>query len=186
MAAPDYVPTPAMADPRVYHSPPWRGDVWVADRPGEIAGGRPVGARLGDPGPDQGYALRLARTLHGRLVLTANEDEHDAIAGCVAVAMRRASSFGRGPTMHDLTVAFTLWGYLGEAPSDLVAVRAKVFAAVGHAHHYMERRALVDAVPEAILRLSPTDVAAFVRDEPAQVLAIARAALAAQHHDDTN
>ena len=182
MAAPEYVPTPTTAEPRVYQSPPWRGDTWVADRPAEIAGGQPFGARLGDPGPDQGYALRLARSLHGRLVLTSAEDEHDAIAGCVAIAMRRASSFGRGPSMHDLTVAFTLWGFLAEAPTPLVAVRTKVFAAVGHAHHYMQRRAIVDVVPDEVLRLSPADMAAFVRNEPSQVLAIAEAALAAQGH----
>ena len=186
MAAPEHVPVPAASEPRVYQSPPWRGDPWVADRPGELEAGRPTGLRLGDPGPDQGYALRLARSLHGRLVLTAGEDEHDAIAGCVAVAMRRASSFGRGPTMHDLTVAFTLWGFLSEVSADLVGVRSKVFAAVGHPHHYMERRAIVDAVPEEVLRLSPADVASFVRNDPARVLAIARAALAAQHHDDTH
>lgn len=186
MAAPDYVPTPVTAEPRVYQSPPWRGDVWVADRPAEIAGGQPNGARLGDPGPDQGYALRLARQLHGRLLLTSAEDEHDAIAGCVAIAMRRAASFGRGPTMHDLTVAFTLWGFLSEAPAELVALRTKVFAAVGHAHHYMERRAIVDVVPEEVLRLSPADVAAFVREQPSTVLDIARAAYAAQGHDDSH
>lgn len=183
MAAPEYVPAPPVADPRVYQSPPWRGDTWSADRPAEISGGQPSGARLGDPGPDGGYALRLARSLHGRLVLTSTEDEEDAIAGCVAIAMRRASSFGRGPTMHDLTVAFTLWGFLAEAPSDLVALRTKVFAAVGHAHHYMERRAIVDVVPEEVLRLSPAEMAAFVRNDPSSVRAIAQAALDAQHHD---
>ena len=183
MAAPEYVPAPVAAEPRVYQSPPWRGDEWVADRPAEIVGGQPSGLRLGDVGPDQGYALKLARSLHGRLVLTSAEDEHDAIAGCTAIAMRRAASFGRGPTMHDLTVAFTLWGFLSEAPADLVAIRTKVFAAVGHAHHYMERRAIVDAVPEEVLRLSPADVAAFVRNDPSAVLAIAQAALAGQSHD---
>lgn len=186
MAAPEYVPAPTSAEPRVYQSPPWRGDRWIPGRPGEIVGGQPEGPRLGDPGPDGGYALRLARSMHGRLVLTPNEDEHDAIAGCVAIAMRRAASFGRAPIMHDLTVAFTLWGFLAEAPPDLVALRAKVFAAVGHAHHYMERRAIVDAVPEEVLRLSPADVAAFVRNDPSAVLAIARAALDAQHHDATH
>lgn len=186
MAAPEYVPAPPDAEPRVYQSPPWRGDAWVADRPAEIVGGQPTGLRLGDHGPDQGYALKLAGSLRGRLVLTSSESEDDAIAGCTAIAMRRAASFGRGPTMHDLTVAFTLWGYLTEAPSDLVALRAKVFASVAMFQHYMERRAIVDAVPEEVVRLSPADMAAFVRNDPAAVLAIAKAALDAQHHDATH
>lgn len=186
MAAPDFVPALPDADPRVYQSPPWRGDVWMADRPAEIVGGQPTGPRLGDVGPDQGYALKLAATLRGRLVLTASESEDDAIAGCTALAMRRAASFGRGPTMHDLTVAFTLWGYLAEAPQDLVALRSKVFASVAMFQHYMERRALVDSVPDELLRLSPADMAAFVRNEPSTVVAIAQAALDAQHHDATH
>lgn len=186
MAAPEYVPAPVAAEPRVYQSPPWRGDAWTPDRPAEISGGQPSGLRLGDVGPDQGYALKLARSLHGRLLLTSSENEEDAIAGCTAIAMRRSASFGRGPTMHDLTVAFTLWGFLSEAPSDLVALRTKVFASVAMVHHYMERRAIVDAVPEEVLRLSPADVAAFVRNEPSAVLAMARAALAGQSHDETH
>ncbi len=101
----------------------------MADRPAEIAGRQPLGPRLGDPGPDQGFALKLARQVQGRLVLTPNESEDDALAGCVAIAMRRSALFGRAPAIHDITVALTLWGYLGEAPSDLVSIRAQVVAA---------------------------------------------------------
>ncbi len=48
----------------------------------------------------------------------------------MAIALRRASLFGRAPMIHDLTVAFTLWGYLGEAPAELTSVRKERFAAV--------------------------------------------------------
>lgn len=183
MAAPDYVPAPALDDPRVYQSPPWRGDAWTADRPGDLVGPRPTGAMLGDPGPDAGYALRLARAFHDRLVLGPAESAEDVVAGCVAVAMRRASMFGRGPIVHDLTVAFTLWGFLAPAPTELVEVRSRVFASLAMVHHYTERRALVDTVPSELLRLSPADVAGFVEAEPAKVVELARAALAAQSHD---
>jgi pimeloyl-ACP methyl ester carboxylesterase len=44
----------------------------------------------------------------------------DAIVGCIGVALKRASLFGRAPVLHDLTVALTIWGYLGDAPPDLV------------------------------------------------------------------
>jgi hypothetical protein len=183
MAAPDYVPAPVDDTARVYHSPPWRPDPYSADRPAEISGGQPRGDRLGSPGPDQGYALHLGRQLQGKLSLTVDESEDDALAGCIAIAMRRSASFGRAPVIHDLTVALTLWGFLGDAPADLVAIRARVFAAVAHTHHYMERRAIVDAVPEDVLRLSPAQIATLVHDEPSQVLAIAGAALAGQYHD---
>jgi hypothetical protein len=183
MAAPDYVPAPVDDTARVYHSPPWRPEPWVADRPAEIVGRQPLGDRLGSPGPDQGYALHLGRRMRGKLSLTVDESEDDALAGCIAVAMRRSALFGRAPVIHDLTVALTLWGFLGDAPADLVAARTRAFAAVAHTHHYMERRAIVDNVPEDVLRLSPAQIAALVHDEPERVLEIAAATLAAQHHD---
>ena len=184
MAAPDYVPAPVDDSARVYHSPPWRPESWLADRPGEITGRQPLGPRLGDPGPDQGYALRLARQVRGRLVLTSAESEEDVIAGVVAVAMRRSAMFGRAPSIHDVTIALTLWGFLAEAPADLVTIRVQVFAAVASTHHYMERRAIVDAVPEDVLRLDPASVASLVRNEPSRIKDMALAALAGQSHDE--
>jgi hypothetical protein len=156
----------------------------MADRPAEIAGRQPLGPRLGDPGPDQGFAIKLARQVRGRLVLTSAESEDDALAGTVAIAMRRSALFGRAPSIHDITVALTLWGFLSEAPAELVALRAQVFAAVASTHHYMERRAIVDAVPEDVLRLDPASVAALVRNEPSRIMAMANDALAGQSHDD--
>lgn len=183
MAAPDYVPTPVEDPARVYQSPPWRPESWLAERPAEIPGRQPLGPRLGDPGPDQGYALRLARQVRGRLVLTSAETEDDAIAGVVAIAMRRSAMFGRAPSIHDITVALTLWGFLAEASPEFVAIRAQVFAAVASTHHYMERRAIVDAVPEDVLALDPASVEALVRNEPSRIMAMANAALAGQSHD---
>lgn len=160
MAAPEYVPTDPLARLRTYRSSPRRPEPWVADRPGEITEGQPRGDRLGAPGPDLGYALKIARTFDGRLRLADGEDHHDVVGGCVAVAMKRASLFGRAPVVHDLTVAFTIWGYLDHAtPPELVAVRRRLFEGVGHAaHHYVALREVVDAVPEATLRLTPDEV----------------------------
>jgi hypothetical protein len=78
--------------------------------------------------------------------------------------------------MHDLTVALTIWGFLGEAPADLVARRKELFASVADPHHYSEGRAVVDSVPEALLRMTPAEVARTVRDDPGQILAVAAAA----------
>ena len=84
----------------------------------------------------------------------------DAIQGCLGVALRRASLFGRAPTIHDFTVAFTIWGFLDPSPPpDLVAARRPLFDGVRHVtHHYAEGRAIADRVPEATLRLSHQQV----------------------------
>ena len=152
MAAPEYVPRPKAEQVRAYESPPWRPDPWLADRPGEVVEGQPDGPRLGHQGPDQGYALKLARRFEGRIVLAEGEHEEDAVAGCVAVAMRRASMFGRAPMIHDLTVAFAVWGYLDPAPEPLVEWRRPYFSEVRHPNHYLQMRKLVDKVPAWVLR----------------------------------
>jgi len=131
---------------------------WTTSRPSEVRGThQPSGVSLGTPGPDQGFALKLARRFEDRLVLEPGEQAADVIAGCTAVAMRRAARFGRAPLVHDLTLAFTLWGFLGGAPEDLVAVRGPLFRSA--AHHYMVQRTIADSVPEHTLRLTPEAVA---------------------------
>jgi hypothetical protein len=161
MAAPEFVPVPPAVRPRLYTSPDHVPEAWLADRPADIAGRQPEGRGLGFQGPDQGYALVLAERFRGRLQLRSGEDADDAIEGALNVALRRASLFGRAPVIHDLTVAFTIWGFLDPGPPDeLVELRRSMFEGVGHAHHYAERRAIVDMVPEGTLRLMPVDVQA--------------------------
>ncbi len=165
MAAPEFVPVDKTRLLRTYESPPRRPDPWLADRPGELEGGQPTGPRLGSPGPDQGFVLRLARQFEGKLTLTTGEHERDAIAGGCAVALRRASLFGRAPIVHDLTVAFTIWGFLGEAPDELVALRKHLFEEVANAHHYPELRRVVDLEREDAMRMTPQQVADAVRSD---------------------
>ena len=181
MAAPDYVPKPVDELTRTYSSPPRRNESWMADRPAELQGRQPVGARLGSPGPDQGYALHLARIYEGRLVLGVTESEADALAGCLAIGMRRSSLFGRAPILGDLTLALTFWGYLAPAADELVAIRSRIFAAVAGSHHYTERRAIVDAMSDDVLRMTVDQVADVVRTAPAMVLAAAEAVQASTH-----
>lgn len=164
MAAPEYVPRPADEVARVYSSPPWRPESWTADRPSDLRTRQPVGRRLGNPGPDQGYVLRLVHQFEGTLVLAEGEHEADAIAGCVGVALKRASLFGRAPVIHDLTIAFTVWGFLAPAPDELVALRGPLFAEVANPHHYDEARMVADLVGESTLRQSPDQV----RDQAAR------------------
>jgi hypothetical protein len=149
MAAPEFVPSNLGSQPRrglpLPPAIPWR-----AHRPADLGPAQPRGRRLGTPGPDQGYALRLAELFEDRLELTEGETRHDAVAGCVAVALGRASLFGRAPLVHDLTVAFTIWGFLGQAPPELIAFRTPMFLAASH--HYDDQRTIADQVPDEVLR----------------------------------
>jgi hypothetical protein len=157
VAAPEYVPQPAIQRVRSYSSPPRRPKSWTAQRPGDIHGPQPRGDLFGYPGPDQGYVFVLARRFEGRLRLAAGEHEEDAIAGCVAVALKRASLSGRAPVVNDLTVAFTLWGFLGEAPDALVEFRRPLFAEVSNPLHYAEQRYVADRVPDDVVLMSPQE-----------------------------
>jgi hypothetical protein len=132
--------------------------IWTQSRPSELRGTMPpTGPTFGTPGPDQGFALKLARRFEDRLVLADSEVAEDVVAGCTAVAMRRAARFGRAPVIYDLEFAFTLWGYLGGAPSALTEMRVDLFRSA--AHHYQAQRAIADAVNEETLRLTPAAIA---------------------------
>jgi hypothetical protein len=114
---------------------------------------------LGFQGPDQGYALLLANRLSNRLHLVGGLVTADAIRGCLNIALRRASLYGRAPVIHDLTIAFTMWGFFdANPPAELVSIRAELFKGVGNVHHYAEGRSIVDMVPEATLRMTPAQV----------------------------
>jgi len=160
MAAPKFTPVPAIGVVTSYQSPDVVPDAWTQDRPGDFRGRQPQGPHLGFQGPDQGYALVLARRLRPQLVLSDAENADDAVAGCTAIGLRRASLYGRAPVIHDLRIAFTIWGFLDTAPpADLVALRVERFEGAGDPHHYDAVRAIVDAIPESTLRSRPDEVA---------------------------
>lgn len=166
MAIPDYVPRRPDERTRSYESPPWQPEGWRPDRPGDLDARQPVGPRLGYPGPDQGYAWRLARQFEGKLYLRPGEHERDVVAGCLGVATKRSSLYGRAPVVHDLTIAFTIWGFLDDDPAtELVEVRRPLFAEVASPHHYDKQRTIVDLVPEEALRQPPHAVAQAHRSD---------------------
>ena len=162
MAAPKFAPVPPIDEARGYESPDHVPSPWVADRPADISGRQPAGPRLGYQGPDQGYALALAARLRSELRVQPGEHVDDALAGCTATALRRASMYGRAPVIHDLRMACTIWGFLDPTPpAELVDLRRRLFEGVGDPlHHYDELRALVDSVPEATLRRTHEDIRA--------------------------
>ena len=158
MAQPEFVPLHAGDRVRAAERLPAHAG-WRQARPAElVAPGVPTGARFGTPGPDQGYALTLAERFVDRLELADGEHGDDAVAGCLGVGLRRASLFGRAPVIHDLDLAFTIFGYLGGAPADLVAFRVPLLR--GAAHDYWAQRDVADKVQESTLRLTPTEARA--------------------------
>jgi hypothetical protein len=160
MAAPEYVPVKPMDDVRTYESPPRRPGSWLATRPGDLRGEQPQGPRFGHPGPDQGYALVLARRQKDKLHLEPGERVDDVIAGGVAVALKRASLNGRAPVIYDLTAAFTIWGFLDDKPdAALVALRKKAFDEAAQPAHYTERHRIAAAVRDDALRKLHTVIA---------------------------
>ena len=161
MAAPKFAPGPSIDDARSYESPPVVPPTWMPDRPAEIDGFQPVGPRLGYQGPDQGFALKIAAALRPKLQVGAGLSADDAIKGCLGIALRRASMFSRAPVVHDLTIAFTAWGFFDpDPPAELAALRRTRFAGLGHgAHSYEQARSLADDVPETTLRSTPAQVA---------------------------
>jgi hypothetical protein len=162
MAAPKFAPVSPTDDPRSYSSPDHVPKAWTPDRPGEIDGFQPSGARLGYQGPDQGFGIKIANTFRSRLQLASGESADDAVTGCLGIGLRRASMFSRAPVVHDFTIAFTAWGFLDPTPpAELVAVRRPLFLGLGHgAHSYGDQRDLVDRIPESTLRMTPQQVAA--------------------------
>jgi len=162
VAQPEYVPVVPSEQVRTSERlPPARG--WRADRPADHHGPAcDTGAHLGTTGPDLGYGLKLARRFADRLELTEGISAEDATAGCFAVGTKRSALMGRSPVIYDFELAFTLWGFLGGAPADLVEARRPLFNACSH--HYWDQRGIADAVPEGTLRLTPKAVAERLPD----------------------
>jgi hypothetical protein len=115
---------------------------WTPDRPGDITGtGVPWGGAFGTPGPDAGYAIKLAA---GReLILAGHEHRADANAAVAAVAAARASLASRGPTKIDIDAAVVILGY--DTEGELGTVRAAAIA--GAAHHPQRIRGVVAGIP---------------------------------------
>jgi hypothetical protein len=130
-----------------------------------VAGPQPRGSHLGTIGPDQGYAYRLVPLVE-EAASYGSVERDDAVAGCVAVAMKRAALFGRAPVIHDLTAAFTVFGFLDDdPPAELVELRDELFTEVHRAHHYPKLRDLVDLVPDDALRRPPSAITADYRSD---------------------
>ncbi len=126
-------------------------DHWTAHRPADLqpnSVGREVDEYTysGRPGPDQGYALKLAHDmLSSEITLKDGESEEDVVAGLAAIAAARAASIGRAPVGADVSYAAKLFDYDKETPSTKVLEKRKE-AFSSAAHDYKARRRLVASV----------------------------------------
>lgn len=154
MTQPNYVPIVEADQVRPAYRLQTPGN-WRAERVADLrTPGQPRGRSFGVPGPDQGYALLLAhRLFEDRLQLAPGISGEDALTAAAAVAGARAALFGRAPVGRDVELALVLFGFLGDAPAELVTWRTPLFQSA--AHHYDAQRRIVSAVPEATLRLTP-------------------------------
>ena len=134
---------------------------WRADRPGDLVAGQPIGSLLGRPGPNVGYAVTLAGRLRDKVTMASHEHTADALAVIAELGMKRAASYGRAPTMADVEIASSLLGYQGDVEPAFAEWRTGVVH--GADHEYDVRRAIVDAVPDAVLRMPP-QVPALIRE----------------------
>ena len=97
--------------------------------------------------------------MQNRIVLQNGESLDDAIHGCLPIALKRASLMGRAPVIHDLVVAFTIWGFLDDTPPRTWCdTRKRLFAEVAHAGHHVERERLLATVPVTTLWMSPDEI----------------------------
>jgi len=130
---------------------------WTTSRPAELRTPRfQPGRGEGTPGPDSGFALRLAHRFEHDLRLDEGESAHDVVLGVALIASKRAALFGRAPSVYDVRHALALWCFLDpDAPAELRRVRRAAFSAISH--DYVAQRQLVDAIPEEVLLLGPED-----------------------------
>jgi hypothetical protein len=171
-----FVPSDPNARPRQQQNlppglalPP-AGD-WRSDRPGDLGPEQPEGALLGRPGPNVGYAYTLAQRAKDRLRLGPFEHVNDALAVLAEVAGKRAALYGRAPVIGDIDLAIAILGYDGTAGDGFVAART---AAVHDASHsYYRRRAMVDSVPDELLRQRPQQAAAEIAEWRTSLPAVA-------------
>lgn len=176
MSAPSYVPKDPSALLRYYESPPRRPESWPLHRAGEqvVGADQPRGGQFGNQGPDIGYAYKLFHLIHDDVHLVGRESMEDVEHGLVAVAMRRASYFGRGPVLEDLKIACTVWGFDDpQPPAELAAARHRHFESASGHYFYNLVRAIAGAVPDRVLAKSHAEVVAAQKADWSSVLELA-------------
>lgn len=125
---------------------------WEANRAGDLPTGQPDGPLYGKPGPNVGFATKLAHGRSDRMHLRDQEALEDVLPVVAEIAMRRAASFGRAPIVHDIDFASRLMGYDRPVGHDF---DWRLLAVEGAHEEWPRRREIVNAVPDDMLRLAP-------------------------------
>jgi hypothetical protein len=135
---------------------------WTASRPGDLhtPGDVPWGAGFGTPGPDTGYALKLAG--QAAFELEPGEDRHNVESVLVLIMSARASLFGKAPSTDDLSFALLLVGLGSEDPVPEAGITAlaanRKYWAPRVSHGSAAARRLVSKLSPELLRMSVSDL----------------------------
>ncbi|MBT8165699.1 MAG: hypothetical protein HKO63_00030 [Acidimicrobiia bacterium] len=135
---------------------------WSATRPGDFRSPAevPWGEGFGTPGPDTGYALKLAS--QAQFVLEPDENRHNVESVLVLIMSARASLFGKAPSADDLSFALLLIGLGADASvpeAGISALKAnRKYWAPRVSHGSASARRLVSMLSPELLRLSVSDL----------------------------
>lgn len=155
MTTKPYVPPNRDTEYRPEQLPPAKP--WFARRPAETSAD-PHAPTFGAIGPDMGYARSLL-TLFSRRLGPGGCNRDDLLEAGVAVAMRRATMFGRAPIPEDLEVAFLLLGALDGVPGDWSRAGGSVAAHVEGVRYKPAQAAhLAASMPDSWLCRKPGGV----------------------------
>ena len=105
------------------------------------------------PGPTSGTRSRSPSALRDSVQLAPHEHADDALAVIAELAMKRAASYGRAPVDAPTSRSRRRSSATRASADDDVRGLARRDVVHGADHEYGVRRALVDAVPDAVLRL---------------------------------
>ena len=170
MAQPPFVPQKPQVEPRFYESPERTRGAWQLDRPGDAMA--PAATSGNFQGPDQGYALLLAERFRAGLLLPGKNSisADNALTGCVAVALKRASLLGRAPIAQDIEIALLIWGFSssehgGDAFPQIVAgLRHSLFGDLEHNKHASLR--IVELCDEEVLVKPVAEIRELLKANP--------------------
>jgi hypothetical protein len=135
---------------------------WSASRPGDLHAPSevPWGGGFGTPGPDTGYAHKLAAAAD--VSIGDDENRHNVDAMLVLIMGARASLFGKGPSADDLDYALVLAGLgtreaIPESIIGRLAERRRYWAP-RVAHSKSQARLFVGGLSAETLRFSVEDL----------------------------
>ncbi len=135
---------------------------WKASRPGDLHAPSevPWGGAFGTPGPDTGFALKLAA--NAAYELDADESRHNVESMLLLIMGARASRFGKAPSADDLSFGLMLLG-LDSREEIPEAVMARLAESRRHwaprvAHNKSAGRALAARLTPELLSRSLEDL----------------------------